>query len=110
MDVRSDEMLPKSATRRRRSGTVLRARQGRRRHRGRATRRATSVSISVRRESTSMQLITPRTEPGPLFDVKLGEILDFLDATGERMKRDEERLSRSRASSRSRPPMFCRAT
>jgi hypothetical protein len=34
-------------------------------------------------------LITPRTEPGPLFDVKLSEILDFLVETGERMKRDE---------------------
>ncbi|CAN7579352.1 hypothetical protein LJR219_004251 [Phenylobacterium sp. LjRoot219] len=33
-------------------------------------------------------LITPRTEPGPLFDVKLDEILDFLAATGEAMKRD----------------------
>lgn len=33
-------------------------------------------------------LITPRTEPGPLFDVKLNEILDFLAATGEAMKRD----------------------
>jgi hypothetical protein len=34
-------------------------------------------------------LITPRSEPGPLFDVKLSEILDFLVETGERMKRDE---------------------
>jgi hypothetical protein len=34
-------------------------------------------------------LIAPRTEPGPLFDVKLSEILDFLAETGERMKRDE---------------------
>lgn len=33
-------------------------------------------------------LIAPRTEPGPLFDVKLSEILDFLVATGEAMKRD----------------------
>src|SRR6516165_12689069 len=33
-------------------------------------------------------LITPRTEPGPLFDVKLDEILDFLVETGEAMKRD----------------------
>src|ERR1700761_1311568 len=33
-------------------------------------------------------LITPRTEPGPLFDVKLAEILDFLAATGEAMRRD----------------------
>ena len=33
-------------------------------------------------------LIAPRTEPGPLFDVKLDEILDFLAATGEAMKRD----------------------
>jgi hypothetical protein len=33
-------------------------------------------------------LITPRTEPGPLFDVKLDEILDFLAATGEAMRRD----------------------
>jgi hypothetical protein len=33
-------------------------------------------------------LITPRTEPGPLFDVKLDEILDFLAATGAAMKRD----------------------
>lgn len=33
-------------------------------------------------------LITPRTEPGPLFDMKLDEILDFLAATGEAMKRD----------------------
>ena len=33
-------------------------------------------------------LITPRTEPGPLFDVKLDEILDFLEATGEAMRRD----------------------
>jgi len=33
-------------------------------------------------------LITPRTEPGPLFDVRLSEILDFLAATGECMKRD----------------------
>lgn len=34
-------------------------------------------------------LITPRTEPGPLFDVKLAEILDFLAATGEAMRRDQ---------------------
>ena len=34
-------------------------------------------------------LIAPRTEPGPLFDVKLSEILDFLAETGERMRRDE---------------------
>ena len=33
-------------------------------------------------------LITPRTEPGPLFDIKLDEILDFLAATGDAMKRD----------------------
>jgi hypothetical protein len=33
-------------------------------------------------------LITPRTQPGPLFDIKLSEILDFLVATGEAMKRD----------------------
>lgn len=33
-------------------------------------------------------LITPRTEPGPLFDVKLSEILDFLVETGEAMRRD----------------------
>ena len=33
-------------------------------------------------------LITLRTEPGPLFDVKLNEILDFLAATGERMRLD----------------------
>jgi hypothetical protein len=34
-------------------------------------------------------LITPRTEPGPLFDVKLSEILDFLAETGERMRLDK---------------------
>ena len=34
-------------------------------------------------------LVTPRTEPGPLFDVPLAEILDFLVETGQRMKRDE---------------------
>ena len=34
-------------------------------------------------------LIAPRTEPGPLFDVKLNEILDFLVESGERMKLDE---------------------
>ncbi len=33
-------------------------------------------------------LVTPRTEPGPLFDVPLAEILDFLAASGEAMKRD----------------------
>ncbi|MET0364230.1 MAG: acyl-CoA reductase [Sphingobium sp.] len=33
-------------------------------------------------------LISSRIEPGPLFDVKLDEILDFLAATGEAMKRD----------------------
>ncbi len=33
-------------------------------------------------------LITPRMEAGPLFDVKLEEILDFLAATGEAMRRD----------------------
>src|ERR1700741_600848 len=33
-------------------------------------------------------LITPRTEPGPLFDVKLDEILDLLVETGQAMKRD----------------------
>jgi hypothetical protein len=33
-------------------------------------------------------LITLRTEPGPLFDVKLNEILDFLVETGERMRLD----------------------
>ncbi|TAL03931.1 MAG: long-chain-fatty-acyl-CoA reductase [Rhodospirillaceae bacterium] len=30
-------------------------------------------------------LITPRSEPGPLFDVKISEIIDFLVETGERM-------------------------
>jgi hypothetical protein len=34
-------------------------------------------------------LVTPRTEPGPLFDVKLDEILDFLAATGEAMRADK---------------------
>jgi hypothetical protein len=34
-------------------------------------------------------LITPRTEPGPLFDIKLNEILDFLVETGEAMRRDK---------------------
>ena len=34
-------------------------------------------------------LISPRTEAGPLFDVKLDEILDFLVATGEAMRRDK---------------------
>lgn len=34
------------------------------------------------------ELVTPRTEPGPLFDIKLSEILDFLAASGEAMKRD----------------------
>jgi Acyl-CoA reductase (LuxC) len=33
-------------------------------------------------------LITLRTEPGPLFDVKLNEILDFLAETGARMRLD----------------------
>lgn len=33
-------------------------------------------------------LIRLRTEPGPLFDVKLNEILDFLAETGERMRLD----------------------
>jgi hypothetical protein len=33
-------------------------------------------------------LVTPRTEPGPLFDTPLAEILDFLAASGEAMKRD----------------------
>ncbi|MDE8651198.1 acyl-CoA reductase [Novosphingobium album (ex Liu et al. 2023)] len=30
-------------------------------------------------------LVTPRAEPGPLFDVKLGEIIDFLVETGQRL-------------------------
>jgi len=30
-------------------------------------------------------LVTPRTEPGPLFDVKLDEIIDFLAETGARL-------------------------
>ncbi len=34
-------------------------------------------------------LVAPRTEPGPLFDVKLAEILDFLVETGEAMRRDK---------------------
>lgn len=34
-------------------------------------------------------LITLRTEPGPLFDVRLSEILDFLAATGEQMRLDK---------------------
>jgi hypothetical protein len=34
-------------------------------------------------------IIAPRTEPGPLFDVKLDEILDFLVATGEAMRADK---------------------
>jgi Acyl-CoA reductase (LuxC) len=33
-------------------------------------------------------LITLRTEPGPLFDVKLNEILDFLAETGNHMRLD----------------------
>jgi hypothetical protein len=31
------------------------------------------------------ELVTPRSEPGPLFDVKLDEIIDFLVETGERL-------------------------
>jgi hypothetical protein len=31
------------------------------------------------------ELITPRSEPGPLFDVKLSEIIDFLVETGQRL-------------------------
>jgi hypothetical protein len=31
------------------------------------------------------RLVTPRSEPGPLFDVPLTEIIDFLVATGERL-------------------------
>jgi hypothetical protein len=31
------------------------------------------------------QLITPRTEPGPLFDTPLAEIIDFLAETGQRL-------------------------
>jgi hypothetical protein len=34
------------------------------------------------------QLITPRSEPGPLFDVKLDEIIDFLLETGRRLDPD----------------------
>src|SRR5262250_3128567 len=34
-------------------------------------------------------LITPRTEQGPLFDVKLDEILDFLAESGEAIRRDK---------------------
>ncbi len=33
-------------------------------------------------------LVTQRTEPGPLFDVKLSEIIDFLVETGERLALD----------------------
>lgn len=33
-------------------------------------------------------LVTPRTEPGPLFDVKLNDILDFLAECGEALRRD----------------------
>jgi hypothetical protein len=31
------------------------------------------------------EIITPRSEPGPLFDVKLSEIIDFLVETGQRL-------------------------
>jgi hypothetical protein len=34
------------------------------------------------------EVITPRTEPGPLFDVPLAEIIDFLVETGQRMHID----------------------
>ena len=34
-------------------------------------------------------LVTARTEPGPLFDIKLDEILEFLAATGVAMRRDQ---------------------
>jgi len=34
-------------------------------------------------------LITPRSEAGPLFDVKLSEIVDFLAAVGERLVLDK---------------------
>jgi hypothetical protein len=33
-------------------------------------------------------IVAPRTEPGPLFDVKLEEILDFLVETGQAMRKD----------------------
>ncbi len=33
-------------------------------------------------------LITPRSEPGPLFDIKTSEIIDFLVATGEKLDID----------------------
>jgi len=36
------------------------------------------------------QLVWPRSEPGPAFDVPLAEIIDVLVATGERMSRDPD--------------------
>lgn len=36
------------------------------------------------------QLVWPRTEPGPAFDLPLAEIMDVLVATGERMVRDPD--------------------
>ena len=35
-------------------------------------------------------LVWARTEPGPAFDVKLSEIVDFLVATGEALRKDEK--------------------
>ena len=35
------------------------------------------------------EVITPRTEPGPLFDTPLSEIIDFLVETGQRMDLDK---------------------
>ena len=37
-------------------------------------------------------LVWSRREPGPAFDVPLAEILDVLEATGERLKRDPDAL------------------
>ena len=34
-------------------------------------------------------IITPRSQPGPLFDIKLSEIIDFLAAVGERLDLDK---------------------
>ena len=35
------------------------------------------------------EIVTPRTTPGPAFDVPVGEIVDLLTATGEALRRDD---------------------
>lgn len=50
------------------------------------------------------ELVWPRTEPGPAFDLPLAEIIDFLVAVGRRLELDSNEYLQH---ARGEPPAQC---